>query len=153
MKVKRQSKILEIIQTHVIETQEDLMAALEENGFAVTQATISRDIKELRLIKTLDHQGSYRYTAVNNAANEQPAGRFHSIFQEAVRTIDYAANLVVVKCLPGMAQAACAAMDSLPFPSVVGTIGGDDTFVCITKNMEDAMNLVEELKKLQRQGE
>ncbi len=152
MKVKRQSKILEIIQSQVIETQDDLLAALEENGFAVTQATVSRDIKELRLIKTLDHNGSYRY-AVVNADTERPAGRFQSIFQEAVRNIDFACNLVVVKCLPGMAQAACAAMDSLHFPSVVGTLGGDDTFICITKNSEDAIGLVEELKKLQRQGE
>ncbi|MBO5929575.1 MAG: arginine repressor, partial [Clostridia bacterium] len=107
MKVKRQSKILEIIQSRVIETQEDLITALEESGFAVTQATVSRDIKELRLIKTLDHAGTYRY-AVVKADNEHISGRFHSIFQEAVRSIDFACNLVVVKCLPGMAQAACA---------------------------------------------
>ncbi len=152
MKVKRQSKILEIIKSQAIETQDDLIAALEKSGFAVTQATVSRDIKELRLIKTLDHNGSYRYTAVK-ADNEHISGKFHSIFQDAVRSIDFAGNLVVVKCLSGMAQAACAAMDALHFDSVVGTLGGDDTFVCITKNSEDAIGLVEELQKLQRQGE
>lgn len=152
MKVKRQSKILEIIKSRVIETQDDLIAALEESGFPVTQATVSRDIKELRLIKTLDRDGSYRYAAVK-PDSEHISGKFHSIFQDAVRSIDFAGNLVVVKCISGMAQAACAAMDSLHFDSVVGTLGGDDTFVCITKNSEDAIGLVEELKKLQRQGE
>lgn len=149
MKTKRQSRILEIIQSRRIETQDELISALQESGFAVTQATISRDIKELRLIKTLDNNGAYCY-AVAKQENAQISSRFHSIFQDAVRQVDFAGNLVVVKCISGMANAACAAMDSLHWDTVIGTLSGDDTFVCITKTQENAVALVEELRKLQR---
>ena len=150
MKTKRQSCILEIIQNRRIETQDELIGALQESGFPVTQATVSRDIKELRLIKTLDAGGAYRYT-VAAPEKAQISTRFHSIFRDAVRSVDFAGNLVVVKCIAGMAQAACAAMDSLHWDSVIGTLAGDDTFVCITKTQDNAVALVEELKKLQRQ--
>lgn len=150
MKTKRQSRILEIIQSRRIETQDELMQALQESGFSVTQGTVSRDIKELRLIKTLDNSGAYCY-AVPSPEKAQISSRFHSIFHDAVRSVDFAGNLVVVKCIPGMANAACAAMDSLHWDTVVGTLSGDDTFVCITKTQENAIDLVGELKKLQRQ--
>ena len=150
MKVKRQAKILEIIQTQSIETQDDLIAALQEAGFSATQATVSRDIKELRLIKIADSNGRYCY-ATMKTTNEQVPMKFLSVFQEAVQKIDYAANLVVVQCLSGMAHAACAVMDALNWDSVVGTLAGDDTFICITRTPENAAALVEELKKLQRQ--
>lgn len=149
MKVKRQTKILEIIQNRSIETQDDLIRALEESGYSATQATVSRDIKELRLIKMLDSNGKYSY-AVMKADGERVPTKFLSIFQDAVSSIDFAGNLVVVKCLSGMAQAACAAMDSMQWESVVGTLAGEDTFVCITRTNENAAELVEELKKLQR---
>ncbi len=149
MKVKRQAKILEIIEARSIETQDELIRALEESGFRATQATVSRDIKELRLIKILDGEGRYCY-AVMKAKAEQASTKFISIFQDAVSSIDYACNLVVVKCLSGMAQAACAAMDSLGWESVIGTLAGEDTFVCITRTPESAAELVEELKKLQQ---
>ncbi len=149
MKVKRQSKILEIIRTRSVETQDELIRALEESGYRATQATVSRDIKELRLIKILDGKGRYCY-ATMKAENEQIPTKFLSIFQDAVSSIDYAGNLVVVKCMSGMAQAACAAMDSLQWDSVVGTLAGEDTFVCIVRTNEAAVELVEELKKLQR---
>ena len=148
MKVKRQAKILEIIAARSIETQDELIRALEESGYRATQATVSRDIKELRLIKILDEEGRYCY-AVMKAGAEQVPTKFLSIFQDAVCSIDSACNLVVVKCLSGMAQAACAATDSLQWESVVGTLAGEDTFVCITRTPEDAKELVEELKKLQ----
>ncbi len=150
MKTARQSRILEIIQSRRIETQDELIGALQESGFPVTQATVSRDIKELRLVKALDGKGVYRYT-VAVAEKAQISSRFPSIFQETVRHVDYAGNLVVVKCMSGMASAACAAMDSLHWETVIGTLAGDDTFVCITKTQENAIQLVEELKKLQRQ--
>ena len=149
MKVKRQAKILEIIQSRSIETQDELIRALEESGYSATQATVSRDIKELRLIKILSGDGKYCYS-VMKAGGEQVASKFMSIFQDAVSSIDFAGNLVVVKCMSGMAQAACAAMDSLQWESVVGTLAGEDTFVCITRTPESAAELVEELKKLQR---
>ena len=148
MKTKRQSAILDIIQNRPVETQEDLMRALQECGFTVTQATVSRDIKELRLIKVLDANGIYRYSVVRQESSTI-SPKFNMIFHDAVYSIDYACNLVVVKCHAGMAQAACAAMDSLHWPTVIGTLAGDDTFVCITKSNENAIALVEELKKWQ----
>ncbi len=149
MKIKRQAKILEIIEQRSIETQDELIRALEETGFRATQATVSRDIKELRLIKILDSDGKYCYAAMNEKADPVPT-KFLSIFEDAVQSIDFAGNLVVVKCMSGMAQAACAAMDSLHWDAVVGTLAGEDTFVCITRTNENAVELVEELKKLQR---
>ena len=149
MKIKRQAKILEIIEERSIETQDELIRALEENGFRATQATVSRDIKELRLIKTLNGDDKYCYAVMTEKTETVPT-KFLSIFQDAVENIDFAGNLVVVKCLSGMAQAACAAMDSLRWESVVGTLAGEDTFVCITRTNESAIELVEELKKLQR---
>lgn len=146
MKTKRQSKILEIIQNQKIETQEDLMRALQDRGFPVTQATVSRDIKELRLIKVQDGEGVYRYSVVRQES-KPISTKFSTIFHDSVVSIDDACNLVVVKCHAGMAGAACAAMDSLHWPTVIGTLAGDDTFVCITKSPEQALALMEELKK------
>lgn len=148
MKTKRQSKILEIIQNRRVETQEELMVALQDCGFSVTQATVSRDIKELRLIKVQDSDGAYRYSVVRQDS-KHISSKFSSLFQDAVVSVDDACNLVVVKCHAGMAQAACAAMDSLHWPTVIGTLAGDDTFVCITKSAEQAQVLAEELKKRQ----
>ncbi len=149
MKKRRHAKIREIIESHSIETQEELLEHLKAAGFDVTQATVSRDIKELRLIKALGPDGRYRYSTVR-LENENISSKFHSLFADAVLHIDYAANLVVIKCLAGMAQAACAAMDSLHWDQVVGTLAGDDTFVCITKSEEQAISLTAELKKLLR---
>ena len=151
MKTKRHAKILEIIHQKSVETQEDLLLLLREDGYNVTQATVSRDIKELRLIKALGPDGRYRYSTVR-LENENISSKFHSLFADTVLQIDYAGNLGVVKCLSGMAQAACAAMDSLPWDQVVGTLGGEDTFICITKNEEQAVSLTGELKKLLKGG-
>ena len=140
MKTKRHAKILE-----------DLLLLLREDGYNVTQATVSRDIKELRRIKALGPDGRYRYSTVR-LENENISSKFHSLFADTVLHIDYAGNLVVVKCLSGMAQAACAAMDSMHWDQVVGTLGGEDTFICITKNEEQAVSLTGELKKLLKGG-
>ena len=147
MKTKRHAKILEIIRTRPVDTQEELLRWLKESGVDVTQATVSRDLTELRLIKTLDTDGQYRYSTVK-LENGTMSSKFHSLFADAVVNIDYAGNIVVIKCLSGMAQAACAAMDSLHWDSVVGTLGGEDTFICITKDEGRAVELVTELKKL-----
>ena len=147
MKTKRHAKILEIIRTRPVDTQEELLRWLKESGFDVTQATVSRDIKELRLIKTLDTDGRYRYSTVK-LENDTMSSKFHSLFADAVVNIDYAGNIVVIKCLSGMAQAACAAMDSLHWDAVVGTLAGEDTFICLTKDESQAVGLVTELKKL-----
>ena len=147
MKTRRQAKILEIINSHDVETQDRLQALLLEAGFPVTQATVSRDIKELRLIKTPDDHGGYRYST-DRATGEPVSAKFHSIFADAVTDVQYAQNIVVVHCHVGMAQAACAALDHLHWKQVIGTLAGDDTFICIVTSEPDAADLVLELKKL-----
>lgn len=142
---------MEIISQNAVDTQEELLRYLREAGFDVTQATVSRDIKELRLIKTLGPDGSYRYSTVK-LENDSISARFHSLLNDAVVNIDYAGNIVVVKCLPGMAQAACAALDSMHWGSVVGSLAGEDTFLCITKDENRSVDLVTELKKLLKNG-
>lgn len=146
MKAKRHAKILEIIHTHPIATQEELIARLAASGFAVTQATISRDIKELRLIKTMGSDGGYYYATIE-PKDDHISSRFDTLFTDVVTSIDYAGNIVVVKCLMGTANAACAAMDSLRRSDIVGTISGDDTFLCIMKDEHQSVDLVMELKK------
>lgn len=151
MKTRRHAKILEIINHNSVETQEELQELLRQAGYAVTQATVSRDIKELRLVKTPDRSGGYRY-ATAKGGNEHISAKFHSIFAGSVVQVQYAQNIVVVHCLPGMAQAACAAMDSLHWSQVIGTLAGDDTFICIVTGEREAEDLVLELKKMLSNG-
>lgn len=151
MKTRRHAKILEIISEYAVDTQEELLKFLRDAGFDVTQATVSRDIKELRLIKTLGPNGTYRYSTVK-LENDNISAKFHSLFTDAVVNIDYAGNIVVIKCLPGMAQAACAAFDAMHWGSVVGSLAGEDTFLCITKDENRSVDLVTELKKLLKNG-
>ena len=150
MKSARQIAILEIIAEKSIETQEDLADALRTRGFQVTQATVSRDIKDLRLIKTASLNGGYHYTVNHSgkSGREELAFKFHAIFAEAVEGIKSAQNLVVVKCYTGMANAVCAALDSLSWPGLVGTIAGDDTILLVMQDNQSAENIVAELYKL-----
>ena len=149
MKAKRHAKILELIEEFDIDTQEELQDRLNQAGFTVTQATVSRDIKELRLIKTLSPNGNYRYTTHGEKGGRVDLSfKFHAIFAEAVNSIDYAQNLVVIKCYPGMANAACAALDSIRWDGLVGTIAGDDTILLVMKDTESAQGITEELNKL-----
>lgn len=149
MKSKRHSKILELISDCKIDTQEELQDKLNEAGFTVTQATVSRDIKELRLIKTLAADGSYRYTTHGGKENKSDLSfKFHTIFSEAVNHVDYAQNLVVIRCYTGMANAACAALDSIQWQGVVGTVAGDDTILLVMRNEEAAICITAELNKL-----
>ncbi len=151
MKTRRHAKILELINAHPVETQEELQKLLENEGYRVTQATVSRDIKELRLVKTPDPNGGYCYGV---AKGNPPAisAKFHSIFSEAVINVQYAQNIVVVHCISGMAQAACAAMDSLHWKQVIGTLAGEDTFICIVTSERDAEDLVLELNRMINKG-
>ena len=149
MKSRRHDKILELISEYNIDTQEELQDRLNKEGFCVTQATVSRDIKELRLIKTLGADGSYRYTTNGEKGGEADLSfKFHAIFSEAVNRVDYAQNLVVVKCYTGMANAACAALDSIHWQGLIGTIAGDDTILLVMKDESYAKNITEELNKL-----
>ena len=149
MKAKRHAKILELIEEFDIDTQEELQDRLNQAGFTVTQATVSRDIKELRLIMTLSPNGNYRYSCHGEKGGRVDLSfKFHAIFAEAVNSIDYAQNLVVIKCYTGMANAAWAALDSIRWDGLVGTIAGDDTILLVMKDTESAQGITEELNKL-----
>ncbi|HBM99124.1 MAG TPA: arginine repressor [Ruminococcus sp.] len=151
MKSGRHARILDIIAEKPIETQDELLTILKSEGYKATQATISRDIKDLRLVKTLGSDGKYRYvTAEINTTNLQSG--FSSLFGTAVVSIDRAENIVVIKTLSGMAQAICASLDSINYNSVVGTIAGDDTIFIACRSKELASGFSDELKKLIKQG-
>ena len=142
MKNKRQYKILDIIKMHDVETQEMLQNLLSDYGFNVTQATVSRDIKELKLIKKINKNGIYRYAAPSENFFKQ------NLFKDTVTDIEFAVNTVVVKCHTGMAQAACAALDSMDYNGIVGTIAGDDTIFILMRSEADARKLVKTFKEL-----
>lgn len=135
MKNKRHNKILDIIKLQNVETQEMLQELLQDYGFKVTQATVSRDIKELKLIKKLDENGVYKYVSPLDSKIKQ------NIFMDTVMGVDYAMNTIVVKCHTGMAQAACAALDSMNYDNIVGTLAGDDTIFVLMKTEADAERL------------
>ena len=148
MKTQRQAKIMEIISTTNVETQEQLLAALQEAGFTSTQATISRDIKELRIVKELTALGTYRYTA---AAKEVPAtfsNRLNTIFRECVTNFDYAQNIIVIRTLPGLANAAASALDAMDLSVVLGTLAGDDTVMVVMRDNNSAAAFCGEIKSL-----
>lgn len=147
-KFKRHQKILEIIARETVATQEQLLDLLHAEGFAVTQATVSRDIRELRLAKVQTRGGAIAYAGAQSQEGENAFPRFSAIFREAVSKIDYAQNLIVVKCYNGMANAACAALDAVHWPNVVGTIAGDDTILIVVRDNDAAAALVEELHRL-----
>ncbi len=147
MKKSRHEKIKELINKFPIETQDELLKYLKREGFDVTQATVSRDIKELRLVKSLDQNEIYRYM-IPKSEDVSAKMNYSEIFHKAVLSIDYAMNDVVIKCHTGMANAACAAIDYMDFDSVVGTIAGDDTIFVITRNESEAQKLCSELSDL-----
>ena len=148
MKSHRQTKIMEIVSTRDIETQEQLLEALQEAGFYSTQATISRDIKELRIVKELTKFGTYRYSTSSKEIGGTFSNRLNAIFKECVTRFDYAQNLVVVHTIPGLAGAAASAVDSMELPYVVGTIAGDDTVLIIVRDENVAAAFCSELKDL-----
>lgn len=147
MKSRRHAKILDIIAEYPIETQDELLARLKDEGYKATQATISRDIKDLRLVKTLGSDGKYRYVSASKNSTDIRSN-FSSLFASSVNSIDFAQNIVVIKTLSGMAQAVCAALDSNEYKAVVGTIAGDDTIFIACRSSQLAVSLTEELKKL-----
>ena len=147
MKKRRQAKILELIANNEIETQEELQDYLLKYGFEVTQATISRDIKELRLVKDLSSKGRYIYSTGKKRKNNV-AYRAGGIFNESIISIDYALNTIVIKCFAGMANAACAAIDSMEHDEVLGTIAGDDTIFMLCRSEETAAEFTAKLRAM-----
>jgi transcriptional regulator of arginine metabolism len=147
MKYNRHARILEIIDNNDIETQEELAEMLKKLGVDVTQATVSRDIKELRLIKVMTHGGKYKYATFSQTEN-QVSNRLTTILTEAYVSSDYANNIVVVKTLSGMAQAAGSAIDSLKWQEILGTIAGDDTLIMVCRAEKIAEEIVNKFNKM-----
>ena len=148
MKNNRQSMILEIISQENIETQEQLLARLQERGITSTQATISRDIKQMHLIKEPVGQGVYKYAVSGNRSKLNFAEKLRTIFRESITSIDYAQNIVVLKTMPGLASAACSALDNMNINYMVGTLAGDDTAFLLMKDTESAAVFCEEIKEM-----
>lgn len=149
MKISRHAKILEIIEKHPIETQEDLAERLKRNGFDVTQATVSRDIKELKLVKVLDENGVYKYATLRDQ-DSTLNDRLVRVFTESVLSVDYAGNIIVIKTFSGAANAACEAIDVIDIKEIVGTIAGDDTIFALVRNVENVELVIEKLKKMMK---
>ena len=148
MKTQRQAKILEIISTTIVDTQEQLLALLQEEGFHTTQATISRDIKELRIVKELTSLGNYRYTTGNNEIEGTFSARLNTIFKECVIGFDYAQNIIVIRTLPGLASAAASAIDAMNLHPIVGSLAGDDTVMVVMRDNNAAAAFCGEIKNL-----
>lgn len=147
MKYNRHAKILELIEKYEIETQEELAEKLKETGMDVTQATVSRDIKELRLVKIMTQDERYRYAPISQS-DGVITNRLLTIFTESFMSCDYANNIVVVKTLPGMAQASASAVDSLKWPDIIGTIAGDDTIMIVCRAEKIAEELVNKFSRM-----
>ena len=148
MKPGRQSAILEIIAERDIETQHQLLEALAERGVKSTQATLSRDIKDMRLVKELGPKGNYRYVAAAKQDTEDLQPRLKKIFRESVVSYDLAQNLFVIRTLPGLAPAACSAIDAMEIKGLVGTLAGDDTAFLAMRDNESARSLYHEIEML-----
>lgn len=148
MKSQRQAKILEIISNSNVETQEQLLAELQKEGFRGTQATISRDIKELRIVKELTSLGTYRYTTSSNDLSSSFTSRLNTIFRECVIGFDYAQNIIVIRTLPGLASAAGSAIDAMNLSTVVGSLAGDDTVMLVMRDTNAAATFCGEIKHL-----
>ncbi len=139
---------MEIVSSRDVETQEQLLEELQAAGFYSTQATISRDIKELRIVKELTKFGTYRYSTATNEVAGTFSNRLNTIFRECVTSYDYAQNIVVVHTIPGLAGAAASAVDAMAMPFIVGTIGGDDTVLIVMRENNAAAAFCGELKDL-----
>lgn len=146
MKTDRHSKIIEIISKNIIETQEELAEALNNEGYNVTQATVSRDIRELNLSKmTVD--GRQRYIAIKQD-DTMLSDKFMRVLRDGFSSMDMAQNILVIKTVPGMAMAVCAALDAMKWNEIVGTIAGDDTIMCAIRTVEDTVSLMEKIRKI-----
>ena len=148
MKPGRQSVILEIISERDIETQHQLMQALAERGIKSTQATLSRDIQDMRLIKELGPNGNYRYVQAAKPEQDDSSERLRKILKESPVSFDLAQNLLVIKTLPGLAPAACSAIDGMHIENLVGTLAGDDTAFLAMRNNDSALRLYHEIETI-----
>jgi transcriptional regulator of arginine metabolism len=150
VKARRHQRILDIVRSKPIQTQEDLSAELAREGMSVTQATISRDIKELRLVKAPVGDGSYRYTVPVDRNIDDINRRIERVFREAVISVEDSDNIVVIKTLEGAAQAVGAIVDDLDWPEVVGSLAGDDTIFVVVKPADKALEIMARFNKFRR---
>ena len=148
MKSQRQAKIMEIISNRNVETQVQLLEELMQAGFRCTQATISRDIKELRIVKELTSFGTYRYTAATDEISGTFSSRLNTIFRQCITNFDYAQNLIVIHTLPGLASAAASAIDAMNMSVVLGSIAGDDTVFVVMRDTNAAAAFCGEIRNL-----
>ena len=148
MKSKRQQEILDIVAQRDIETQEQLLDALKERGVSTTQATISRDIKQLHLVKELTAGGIYKYAVSQRKTALNNVGRLQTIFRQGVTSYDMAQNIVVLRTMPGLASAAAAAIDAMEIPELVGSLAGDDTVILIMRTTGSAEEFCEEIREM-----
>ena len=148
MKTQRQAKIMEIISTRDVETQEQLLKELQQAGYSNTQATISRDIKELRIVKELTSFGTYRYTTSSKEVSGTFSARLNTIFRECITGYDYAQNIIVIRTMPGLASAAASAIDAMNMSFIVGSLAGDDTVMIVVRDSNAAAAFCGEIKNL-----
>ena len=146
-KKDRQKVVLDLINEFEIDTQEELTAKLNERGIEVTQATISRDIKQLRIIKELGPNGVYRYATAPKPAEHTFSAKLNLIFRQCITSVDYAQNMIVVKTMPGLANGAASAIDKLNIPEMLGTLAGDDTCFVVLKDTQAAAELCAEIRE------
>lgn len=147
MKLRRHEAIIDLVNNQDINTQEELMENLQKQGFKVTQATVSRDIKELRIFKALGKDGKYRYSTGGRNALDKTSG-FESLFASSVEEVDSAENIVVIKTMTGMAQAVCMSLDNIDLENIVGTIAGDDTIFVLCRNLKATEEMLNKFRKL-----
>ena len=147
MKLRRHEAIIDLVNNQDINTQEELMENLQKQGFKVTQATVSRDIKELRIFKALGKDGKYRYSTGGRNALDKTSG-FESLFASSVEEVDSAENIVVIKTMTGMAQAVCMSLDNIDFENIVGTIAGDDPIFVLCRNLKATEEMLNKFRKL-----
>ena len=147
MKVSRHAKIVELISQYDVETQEELAELLKKEGFKVTQATVSRDIRDLKLTKVQTENGKQKYVVLmpeGNAINE----KYTRVLQEGFTSMDMAQNILVIKTVSGMAMAVAAAVDNMKWPEVVGCIAGDDTIMCAIRTVDDTILVMDKIRKI-----
>jgi transcriptional regulator of arginine metabolism len=147
VKSERHARILELVSKYEIETQEDMMTRLQADGFKVTQATVSRDLKELKLTKTLTARGTYRY-AVNTARQHAGSVKFNNAMVDSIIQVDYSLNTVVIKTYPGLANAVASGVDALNMHSILGCVAGDDTIMIVVRDIESARDISERIRHL-----
>ena len=147
MKNDRQTAVLQIIEETAVETQEQLMQLLAVRGFACTQATVSRDIKQLRIIKELGSTGAYRYSVPAKPVEHTFSAKLNIIFKQCLTSVEHAQNILVIKTMPGLASAACSALDKMNIPEIVGTLAGDDTAFIAMRDSASASTLCAELRE------